>query len=808
LSSIRKNSLFSIILLFSIVGSVSAECTIADCPIIITNVYELQAMQDDLGAWYELGCDIDASETTTWNGGAGFEPVGTFTGIFDGQGHTITGIYINRPATKPVGLFKDIANRAEIRNVDLADADVTGYASVGSLLGYNNDSTVFGCSSSGNVRGIESGGINSRVGGLVGMNTNGALISQCYSTANVTSPAWQVGGLTGYNGHGAIVIDCYARGNVSGRSKVGGLVGDNLYPEGGYVKRCYSTGKITGSGGGLIGYNFSGGITYDSYWDRETSGIITSYGGTPKTTAEMMQQVTFVNWDYDNVWHIIENESYPFLRGPVIKYYVDDDAPDDPCHGVPGASAGEPGLSDPFENGTAEHPFDSIQKAVDDFSGRDCSCCSQTIVLLDGIYTELGNYNIDLNGLVIRIKSQNEPDNCIIDCNRLGKGFIFQNGEKNCTLLDGVTIINGYADECAGAIDCNNSSPTINNCIIEGNYAGWSGGAIFCQDSDAEITNCTITDNFCEASGAGICGVRGFPVIKNCLITNNDGYFSGAASSVYDCNMTIINCTIADNVASHPYLSTGGIYCWEGDANIINTIVWNNNSPDNEQIEFFMGNEVCKVTYSDVQIEDSNLVWEGTGNLNDDPCFAAPESGDYHLKSTAGRWAQILDSAADLNNDDIVNQLDLKIFIDYWLYTGEEIYIDLYREESIDFKDFAVLASNWLEDGLLDADFDESSFVDCNDLGIFTEYWLDTGREIPVDLYYEASIDFKDYAVLALDWLRPGWTYSDTETSLCIDAGDPAYDYTLEPEPNGERINMGAYGNTEYASKSPYSDGE
>jgi len=489
-------------------------------------------------------------------------------------------------------------------------------------------------------------------------------------------------------------------------------------------------------------------------------------------------------------------------------YYVDDDAHNDPCHGVPGAFVGEPGLSDPKEKGSLFHPYDSIQKALDNINQRSCTCGCPTIIVLDGVYTGIGNYDINTLGLAVKIKSQNGPKNCIIDCNSLGKGFIIQNGEGLDTVIDGFTIIEGYADECAGAIDCNNGSPTINNCIIEGNYASWSGGAIFCQDSDAEITNCTITDNFCEASGAGICGVRGFPVIKNCLITNNDGYFSGGASSVYDCNMTIINCTIADNVASHPYLSTGGVYCWQGDANIVNTIVWNNNSPGSEQIEFFMDNEVCKVSYSDIQIGDSNLVWEGTGNLNDDPCFAAPKFGDYHLKSTAGRWAQILDPAADLNNDDIVNQLDLGIFVENWLYTGEEIYLDLYRYESIDFKDFAVLASNWLEDGLLDADFDDNNFVDLADLGIFAEYWLDTGREIPVDLYYEASIDFKDYAVLALDWLHPGWTYSDTETSPCIDAGGPAYDYTLEPESNGDRINMGVYGNTKFASKSPYSEGE
>ncbi|MFC1739548.1 LamG-like jellyroll fold domain-containing protein [Planctomycetota bacterium] len=289
-------------------------------PYVITDVFELQEMQDDLDAYYILGNDIDASATSSWNSGAGFLPIGgasfPFTGVLDGQGHTITGLYINRPSAEPIGLLGDIRSGAEIRHVGLAEPDVTGYASVGSLVGYNNNSTVFRCWSSGNVNGIESGGINSRVGGLVGMNTGGGLISQCYSTTNVTGHAWQNGGLTGYNGHGSIVIDCYARGNVSGNHKVGGLVGDNLVPEGGYVKRCYSTGKITGGGGGLIGYNWQGGVTYDSYWDKGTSGRTTSKGGTGKSTVEMMQEATFVGWDFDDIWDIVEGQTYPFLREP------------------------------------------------------------------------------------------------------------------------------------------------------------------------------------------------------------------------------------------------------------------------------------------------------------------------------------------------------------------------------------------------------------------------------------------------------------------------------------------------------------
>ena len=81
-------------------------------PYVITTVQQLQEMQDDLDAYYVLGNDIDASGTASWNGGAGFEPVGSydpnysFTGTLDGRGHVITGLYIYRPSSNSIALFQ------------------------------------------------------------------------------------------------------------------------------------------------------------------------------------------------------------------------------------------------------------------------------------------------------------------------------------------------------------------------------------------------------------------------------------------------------------------------------------------------------------------------------------------------------------------------------------------------------------------------------------------------------------------------------------------------------------------------------
>jgi hypothetical protein len=115
-------------------------------PYVIATVQQLQEMQSDLGAYYELGNDIDAGETRGWNAGAGFEPVGDgtnpFTGKFDGCMFTITGLYINRPITDLVGLFGYITDGAIVQRVGLVEVDITGRRNSGPLVGCSSGATV------------------------------------------------------------------------------------------------------------------------------------------------------------------------------------------------------------------------------------------------------------------------------------------------------------------------------------------------------------------------------------------------------------------------------------------------------------------------------------------------------------------------------------------------------------------------------------------------------------------------------------------------------------------------------------------
>ena len=109
-------------------------------------------------------------------------------------------------------------------------------------------------------------------------------------------------------------MDCYSLCSAEGDNCVGGLIGYKAHR----IYRCFSAGSVQGNSdtGGLVGRSWDSGLV-DGFWDVETSGQATSSrGGTGKTTAEMMQQSTFTNWDFTNTWDIVEGETYPFFRPP------------------------------------------------------------------------------------------------------------------------------------------------------------------------------------------------------------------------------------------------------------------------------------------------------------------------------------------------------------------------------------------------------------------------------------------------------------------------------------------------------------
>ena len=214
-----------------------------------------------------------------------------FTGVFDGDGHTISHLTIK--GGDGLALFGSLGfySIGEVRGVGLVDLNITGSGFVGGLVS-NNWGTVIQCYSTGTVSG------NEFVGGLVG----------------------RVWGMR-MGGHGT-VSRCYSTVAVSGSSSVGGLVGELC--DGCILAQCYSTGVVSGNSfiGGLVGYNDYGNVNA-CFWDIQTSGHSTSNGGTGKTTIEMQDIRTYpvAEWDFlgrnedglHEFWQMPQEGGYPVL---------------------------------------------------------------------------------------------------------------------------------------------------------------------------------------------------------------------------------------------------------------------------------------------------------------------------------------------------------------------------------------------------------------------------------------------------------------------------------------------------------------
>ena len=297
---------------------------------LVNTVYDLQNMQNHVSGTYALGRDIDASATASWNGGAGFAPIGTyysadFTGTFDGQGQTISNLVINRPATQYVGLFGSNEYSATVRNLGLLNVSITGRMAVGGVVGQNMG-TITGVYTSGSVTATDSG-----AGGIVGFNY-GAL-SNVYSASAVSAPVVYAGGIAGLSF--GDISRAYATGPVSGGSYVGGLVGYLIVAS---VTQSYATGAVSGTSnvGGLIGYNDGGSITqsyWDSYTTRQAAGIgsgdpaisLTEVTSDPTQSAAAnyaFKQSAYFDFDFtpgnsSTGWFSIDGQTRPLASGSI-----------------------------------------------------------------------------------------------------------------------------------------------------------------------------------------------------------------------------------------------------------------------------------------------------------------------------------------------------------------------------------------------------------------------------------------------------------------------------------------------------------
>lgn len=322
----------------------------ANNPYLISNISELQAIEDDLDSYYKLSSNISASQTAHWNNGKGFDPIGgpnsQFNGKFDGAGHTISGLTITRPnGHYNVALFSGVSYYSyndppgTIANVSLTDVNIVGnqeastVSTTGALVGESlDDTTIRNVSVDGYVNGTDSvGGLvgenngeiqtasaNTAVnatkaaGGLVGTNSGG-IITNVSANAVVNSEG-SAGGLVGINSPTSQLSKAVANSTVRGNFNVGGAVGKNLAT----IENIYVVGSITGNTaiGAITGENTDDGTVIQSYWDEQAVEQDTSAGsGMALSTNEMTGPAATTNmtgFDFGDVWQT-EPSSYPSL---------------------------------------------------------------------------------------------------------------------------------------------------------------------------------------------------------------------------------------------------------------------------------------------------------------------------------------------------------------------------------------------------------------------------------------------------------------------------------------------------------------
>ncbi len=246
-------------------------------------------------------------------------------------------------------------------------------------------------------------------------------------------------------------------------------------------------------------------------------------------------------------------------------WYVDDDAPGDP-------GPGDTSISDPLEDGTADHPFDAIQE------GTYAAAPGDTVLVADGTYTGIGNREIRYQGKAITVRSENGPENCTVDCGAIETetrgGFYFYSGEGPGAVLEGMTItgssFNAAHPELFGnGIYINNSSPTITGNVITHSH---NDDGIYCGGgSGPAIIGNTIAD--CDESGIVI--GNGNPIIRDNIIVRN-GSTSRDGGGIHFTGASAAGRIEGNYIAGNESESGGGIYLYQLPNNTCTPVIDNN----------------------------------------------------------------------------------------------------------------------------------------------------------------------------------------------------------------------------------------
>lgn len=583
--------------------------------------------EEDWDKNFRLMADIDLGEYggTEFNLIGGTLPFSGWSGVFDGDGHTISSFTYGSEGEGKIGIFRSIGVVGQpsphIKDLGLIDPNVDA-------------------------------GLGDSIGSLVGCAYFNGMITRCYVKGGSVRGGSYVGGLVGHSS--AKVSDCYSSTSVSAVSKVGGLLGSAS--DDSEIYHCYATGVVSGTEdvGGLIGIN--NGVVISSYWDTIASEQLGSAGGMGRTTSQMQSAATYVGWGRreEPVWRIDEGNDYPRLYWedrpgkllPCLKDYLAGDGTEsDPYliytpqeFTIVGSFVSEWAKyfklmasidldahpqGHPITIGTSHDPF----TGVFDGGGNKISGFSYTTEDLYGVglFRYIDNENAEIRNLGLVEPNVVGTDWCV--------------GTLVGRLVCG-RIVNCYSEKCVvagwrmagGLIGCNDGGGSILNSwssgIVTATY-GFVGGLAGGNEG-------RIVDSYSTASVSA-------PVEPGGLVgRNEDG--------------SITHCYSSGHVSSSQF--SGGLVGTNSGGTVTDS-VWDVHASNHicmcgNQVQHGVGcDDTCGKTPVQMMKRATFTDWDfiNTWNIGENQTYP-------YLRTVP---------AGDINKDRIVNFLDLSILADQWM---------------------------------------------------------------------------------------------------------------------------------------------
>ncbi|MBM3286029.1 MAG: hypothetical protein FJY88_01550 [Candidatus Eisenbacteria bacterium] len=284
--------------------------------------------------------------------------------------------------------------------------------------------------------------------------------------------------------------------------------------------------------------------------------------------------------------------------------------------------------------------YATIQAAVDAANHGD------TIELTNGVFTGVGNRDIDYLGKSITIRSQGGIAHaCVVDCQSQGRGFIFQSGEGPLAILERLMVRNGRAAEYGGGVYIlDGSDPTLIDCVFADNWSGYAGGGVACMSYCAPlVSGCLFIENTADnATGTGHgggmhCGNYSYATLRDCLFAGNSATWRGGGFHCHNySNASLENCTFYGNRC----VAGGGIGLRNvASVSISNTIVAF--SGEGSGVHCEPGTSAmldCCAVYGNAGGDWVGCIAEQLGlrgNIHADPLFCDPAGGDYSLNGNS-----------------------------------------------------------------------------------------------------------------------------------------------------------------------------